>query len=128
MRRRAFGQPSEGGAYSADEIMALKIEWDGSECNGWRFDGKELKPKFGSSPGNTWVWNGTELRPKAADGADAAWVFVGGELRPKVGATAENTWIIRGDRAMLKTGRGKTYECKDVPVPVIAGRVALGLF
>lgn len=55
-------------------------------------------------------------------------MFANGELNPKVGATAENTWVIRGDRVMLKTGRGKTFECKDVPIPVIAGKVALELY
>jgi len=74
------------------------------------------------------VWTGSELRPKIAGHGDEAWVFANGELKPKVGATAENTWVIRGDRVMLKTGRGKTFECKDVPIPVIAGKVALELY
>ena len=86
-----------------------------------------MAPKFGSSPTNTWVWNGGELRPKAG-GSEVIWVYAAGELKPKVGATAENTWVIRGDRVSLKTGRGKSYECKDVPIPVIAGKVALELY
>ena len=27
----------------------LKLNWNGKECDGWVWDGKELKPKYGNS-------------------------------------------------------------------------------
>ena len=79
----------------------LKLNWNGKECDGWVWDGKELKPKFGSSNA-AWIWDGKEFKPKYGS-SNAAWIFDGKELKPKYGSS-NNAWMISGGKAKPKYG------------------------
>ncbi|CAD7288107.1 hypothetical protein [Campylobacter suis] len=88
-----------------------KINWNGRECDGWVWDGRELKPKNGATSSNTWIYERNELKPKN-------------------GATLSNTWIVQGDKVKPKNGANSsnTYDANGAPLPIIAGKVALRLF
>jgi hypothetical protein len=73
--------------------------------------GKEIKPKINASSSNTWVWDGKELKPK-------------------LGALSSNTWVVENKKARPKTGAtsANTYDVGDLPILVIAGKLALRLW
>ena len=85
----------------------LKLNWNGKECDGWVWDGKELKPKYGNS--------------------NAAWTFDGKELKPKYGSS-NDAWVISGGKAKPKYGSSNNaFETNNAPIPIIAAKI-IGLF
>ena len=58
------------------------------------------------------------------------WICNGAELKPKSGANSTNTWVVENKKARPKTGAtsANTYDVGDLPILVIAGKLALRLW
>lgn len=95
----------------------------------WTFDGKKLKPKYGSNK-DTWIWDGKKLQPYYGSSRDA-WEYVesSGKIRPYSGASSSNTWIVTATQLKPYSGANysNTYDRNGEPIAVCVAK-AIGLF
>lgn len=107
------------------KIMSKKLELP----RDWSFDGKKLKPKYGSNK-EMWIWDGKRLMPYSGSSKDA-WEYdkTSGKIRPYLSASLSNTWILTDTqlKPVYGANSNNTYDRNGQPVAVCIARV-IGLF